>query len=480
MTPSRPRSSYRRRRAVVIGAGLTGMLAAAALAEVADEVDVIERDTLPVGPRPRQGLPQAHHAHLLWSGGARAIEALLPRITDHWLAAGARRIPLPTGLVSMSAAGWLPRWPEMQYVIACSRDLLDWVVRSRVLTHPVITVYERAELLGLTGTARRVCGVRFRARDGTEATLDADLVVDASGRGSRAPRWLAALGVPAVREETVDSGLAYASRFFRGPEGSERFPIVNVQSDPRRPVPGRTATIVPIEGARWLVTLSGTRGGQPTGSAGAFADFARLLVRHPVVGDLIPRAEPLTDVKISHSTVNRRRFYEKLATPEGFLVLGDAVATYNPLYGHGMSVAAQSALALRDTLRTHGLDAHGLARRVQKATARPVGTAWDLAAGQDMLYPGAIGKQSHMGAKLLRSYVDRLMLTATGRPRVTRALFDVVTLPKPPTCLLHPDTVLAVLRGPGRAPVAQPPLTSLEWRVGSGSETVEHTGTHGG
>ncbi|QDQ15918.1 FAD-dependent monooxygenase [Streptomyces spectabilis] len=391
MTPSRTRSSYRRRRAVVIGAGLTGMLAAAALAEVADEVDVIERDTLPTGPRPRQGLPQAHHAHLLWSGAARAIEALLPGITDLWTAAGARRIPLPTGLVSMSAADWLPRWPEMQFVLARSRDRLDSVVRGRDLAHPVITVHEQADLLGLTGTARRVCGVRVRARDRTETTLDADLVVDASGRGSRAPRWLAALGVPAVREETVDSGLAYASRFFRAPAGSEQLPIVNVQSDPRRPVPGRTATIVPVEGARWLVTLSGTRGGQPTGSADAFADFARLLVRHPIVGDLIPRAEPLTDVRISHSTVNRRRFHEKLATLEGFLVLGDAVAPYNPLYGHGMSVAAQSAHALRDTLRAYGLATHGLARRVQKATAHRVGTAWDLAAGQDILYPGASG-----------------------------------------------------------------------------------------
>ncbi|GAA3377272.1 FAD-dependent monooxygenase [Streptomyces sannanensis] len=460
--PVETRRNTAPRRAVVIGCGLTGMLAAAALSGFADDVTVVERDALPTGAVPRKGLPQAHHAHLLWSGGARAMESLLPGLTERLLAAGARRIPLPTGLVSMSAQGWFRRWPEMQFVLACSRDLLDWTVRELVMTDPRITVRDRTEPLGLEGSSGRVSGVRVRTPDGGEQLLEAALVVDAGGRGSRAPVWLSGLGVGPVREEKVDSGLAYATRIFRAPDGTADYPVVNVQADAREPRPGQTATIVPIEDARWLVTLSGTRNGQPTDSVAEFEDFARG-VRHPVVGELIARAEPLTDVVVTRSTVNRRRYFEKVRDwPEGFIAIGDAVATYNPVYGHGMSVAAQGVLALRDELRAHGLRSAGTARRVQRAIARPVSVAWDLATGQDILYPGAVGKQPGAAARALRGYLDRLMLTATGRPLVAKALFDVMTLSAPATALLRPEVLLAVLRGPLLPRLSSPPLTERE------------------
>ncbi|TPQ23247.1 NAD(P)/FAD-dependent oxidoreductase [Streptomyces sporangiiformans] len=457
------------RRAVVIGGGMAGMLAAAALDAYAD-VTVVERDALPGGPEPRKGIPQARHAHLLWSGGARAMEDLLPGVTDSWLAAGARRIALPTGLVSLQPHGWLRRWPEMQFMISCSRDLLDAVIREEVAKSARITVLERTELLGLEGDASRTTGVRVRTAPegdavGEERVLDADLVVDASGRGSRATSWLDALGVPQAPMEEVDSGLVYASRIFRAPAGTEDYPVINVQPDARRPVPGQSATIVPIEGGRWLVTLAGTRGGQPTGSAKEFEAFARE-TRHPLVGELIARAEPLTDVVVTRSTVNRRRFFEKVgAWPEGFVAIGDSVCTYNPIYGHGMSVAAQSALALREQVSEHGLASPGLARRVQRAVARPVTIAWELATATDIRYPGAIGKQPGFAQQLLNRYVNRLMLTSTGRPLVAKEFLGVFTLSQPLNTLLKPEVVLAVLRGPRRTPLAEPPLLDRE-RVG--------------
>ncbi|MFF4349168.1 FAD-dependent monooxygenase [Streptomyces sp. NPDC001530] len=457
----RPPRGEASRRAVVIGGGLAGVLAAAALHEYAD-VTVVERDALPDGPEPRKGLPQARHAHLLWSGGARAMEDLLPGVTDAWLTAGARRIPLPTGLVSMSAQGWLRRFPEMQFMIACSRDLLDSVLRAQLLKNERVTLLQRTEILGLEGGASRVTGVRVRTPEGEESVLEADLVVDASGRGSRASTWLDTLGVPEAPMDEVDSGLAYASRIFRAPTGAEDFPVVNVQPDAAQPVPGQSSTIVPIEGGRWLVTLSGTRGGQPTGSAEEFEAFARG-VRHPVVGELIARTEPLTDVVLTRSTVNRRRFFEKVKDwPEGFVALGDAVATYNPVYGHGMSVAAQGAVALRGLVAEHGLTDPGLARRAQRAVSRPVAVAWELATGTDIRYPGAIGKQPGGAQNLLGRYVNRLMLTATGRPLVTQALLTVMTLSGPLPALFKPEVALAVLRGPRRPPPAEPPFTDKE------------------
>ncbi len=466
-TPTVP--SGKPRRAVVIGGGLAGMLAAAVLADFADEVTVIERDTLPTGPEPRTSLPQARHVHLLWSGGARAFEKLLPGITDGWLAAGARRIPLPTGLVTLTAEGWLRRWPEMQYMIACTRDLLDWVVRERVLKRPGITLLERHTMQGLEGDGRRVTGVRVHTADGGELTVDADFVLDASGRGSRATEWLQALGVGPVEEAEVDSGLVYASRAYRAPEGSEDFPIVNVQSNPAEPVPGRTATIVPVEQGRWLVTLSGTRGGEPTRDPQQFEEFARS-IRHPIVGELISMTSPLSEeVTLSRSTVNRRRYFEKVAHwPEGFAVVGDSVATYNPLYGQGMTVAAQGLVELRDALRTHGLTSQGFARRVQNAIARPAGLAWELATSQDILYPGAVGARPRRGTAVANRYVARLMRAATGRAQMTRALLGVLTMSEPVTTWLHPDIVVGVLRGPGPKVPGGPPLSAAEWKVAEG------------
>ncbi|MEU9283401.1 FAD-dependent monooxygenase [Streptomyces sp. NPDC048275] len=466
------------RRAVVIGAGLAGLLAAAALHPHAD-VTVVERDVLPAGPEPRKGLPQARHAHLLWSGGARAMEDLLPGVTAAWLAAGARRIPLPTGLVTLSAQGWLRRWPEMEFMISCSRDLLDSVLREQVAKKDRVTILEGTELLGLEGDASRVTGVRVRTPEGEERVLDADLVVDASGRGSRSTAWLDALGVPQPPMDEVDSGLAYASRIFRAPTGTEDHPVVNVQPDPAQPVPAQSATIVPIEGGRWLVTLSGTRGGQPTGLVEEFEAFARG-VRHPVVGELIAHAQPLTDVVLTRSTINRRRFFEKVRDwPEGFVALGDAVATYNPVYGHGMSVAAQGAVALREQVLEHGLTAPGLGRRVQRAVALPVTIAWELATGTDIRYPGAIGTEPGGAQKLLGRYVERLMRTAAGRPLVAQAFLKVITLSGPLTTLVKPEVVFAVLRGPRRPPLTEPPLTTEERETVLNTREPSGTQTHG-
>lgn len=455
--------------AVVLGAGLAGTLAAAALSRRLDRVTLVDRDRLPPGPYPRTGVPQARHTHLLWSGGARAIESLVPGTQQRLLAAGARRLGMPEGVVSLAANGWLRRWPQMQYLFSCTRDLLDWTVRERVLDSPVIELRQGCQAEGLLGGPARVRGVRLRDREsGAVQDCPADLVVDATGRGSRAPRWLAELGLPPVSEQVVDSGLAYATRVFRAPPGLPAdFPVINVQADPHADRPGQTATLLTVEGGRWLVTLSGTRGGEPPGEEAEFVPFARA-VRHPLVGELIADAEPLGPVRTTHSSVNRRRFFERAARwPDGFVVLGDAVATYNPVYGHGMSVAAQGAVALRDG--TDGRGGHpggaGTARGLQRAIARTVDGAWTTATTQDVLYPDAVGDRPGLPARLLQRYMDRLTATAHTRPAAADALYEALTLSGPMTRLVSPRAALATLLGPGARPEPGPPLTAAEQRA---------------
>ncbi|MEU6536672.1 pyridine nucleotide-disulfide oxidoreductase [Streptomyces sp. NPDC047000] len=457
------------RSAVVLGGSLAGLLTACALA-CFTRVTVVERDVLPAGPQPRRGLPQARHAHMLWSGGVLAMEELLPGIGVELAAVGARRTPVTTDVVALSAQGWFRRWPESHHVVLASRDLLDATVRARVLSDGRIGLLDGTEALGLTGTDLAVTGVRVREPGGRERVLEADLVVDATGRGSSAPRWLTSLGLPEAERREVDSGLVYASRLYLAPEGArDGFPVVNVQPAPRHGRhgsgggPGRSGWLLPIENGRWIVTLSGTRGGEPTAGNADFVPFARDGLRHPLLGELLEHAEPLTDVTLTRSTVNRRHHYERMPVwPDGLTVVGDALAAFNPVYGHGMSVAAQSAVRLRDTVRRYGWGSPGLSRRVQRAVARPVGAAWDLAIGQDVFYPGATEHGPTLRDRLVSAYVARLMHTATGNGRMARRVTDVTSLEHEPPVLLTPGTLLAAAIGPLKPPLPGPPLTPEE------------------
>ncbi|MFE1442376.1 FAD-dependent monooxygenase [Streptomyces sp. NPDC058739] len=458
-------TTARQNRAVVVGAGAAGLFAAAALAEFA-EVTVVERDRLPQhGPQARRGVPQALHAHLVWSGGVAAFEELLPGVVDEAVRRGARLVHIMRDMVSRAPNEvWFRRFTSAcHHSLVCSRPLLDAVVGARVLNDPRITLREGTTALRLEGTSTTVTGLRVSGVGGEEESLPAALVVDASGRGSRAPHWLRELGLPDVPEREVNAGVRYATRLFKAPGSTTSidFPLVNVQANPAK-APGRAGIIVPIEDGQWIVTLSGSRGGEPRDEPGQFVDFA-LGLGDPVIGELLCDAEPIGDIVTSRSTANRRRYYEKARDwPDGFVVTGDAIARYNPVYGHGLTVAAQCALALRDTLRAHRITAPGTARRVQRAAARPVGAAWDLAVGQDIFYPGAGDKPPTLAEKLLARYVDRCVATAAGNPRALGALLDVMSLSRPPTRLFSPDMLWPMLVGRGRPRLTAAPLRDEE------------------
>ncbi|MFE9448034.1 NAD(P)/FAD-dependent oxidoreductase [Streptomyces sp. NPDC006739] len=456
-----------RATAVVLGGSLAGLLTARALASSVERVVVVERDALPAGPQPRKGLPQARHVHQLWSGGARALEELVPGVTGRLLAAGVRRLPVTTDMVALSPQGWFRRWDESAFVLPSSRDLLDWVVREQVLADGRIELVERADACALVGTQAAVTGVRIRAEDGSERTLPAALVVDATGRASRAPRWLTGLGLAAPLRREVNSGVAYASRLFRAPDQArDGFPIVNVQADPRSGRPGRGGVLMPIEDGRWMVTLHGSRGGEPTTDADDFLRYAREELSHPVIAELLANAEPLSGVSYTRTTTNRRHFYERMPVwPDGFVVVGDAVCALNPVYGHGMSVAAQSALALREVLRRHGLRSAGLARLLQREVGRRVQGAWDLSTGVDVFYPGATDAGPTLRERVTAAYVRRLMHTATGNGRIARRVTDVTSLERGATVLLAPSVLLAAAVGPLRPALGGPPLTAEELKA---------------
>ncbi|KAB1986066.1 NAD(P)/FAD-dependent oxidoreductase [Streptomyces triticiradicis] len=465
-------------RAVVIGAGLGGVMAAAALSPAVDEVIVLDRDELPDGPEHRRGLPQGRHAHLLMPGGLDAMEELIPKVSirEHLLATGAREISLSSGMVALSPEGWFHRWRHDSHnMITSSRALLDWAVRTAVMKNTGNVGIRTAQVVDLTGDARRVRGVRIGTSAGPDV-LDADIVVDASGRGSRILTWLTALGITGIDEIRVDAGLVNATRIYRTPPGAEDFPLTMVQANPYLGESGRSAVIVPIEGNRWMVSLGGTRGGEPPADPDGFLRYT-LDLPHPIVGRLLSGAEPLTDVFISHSTSNSRRYVEKArAWPDGLVVLGDALATLNPAYGQGMSVAALGAQALGRQLARTDLSAPGFSRRVQRAAASVVETAWSIAVSQDSMYPGVRGGKRTTVDRIAGRYTRRLTKTATGSYVAASALWDVTGLKSGPARLLHPATVLAALGGPSLPPLSEPPLTPRERELLDSLDTTSGEG----
>jgi 2-polyprenyl-6-methoxyphenol hydroxylase-like FAD-dependent oxidoreductase len=433
---------------VVAGGSLAGVAAAQALAETFETVTLLERDDhLPAGQGFRRGVPQARHLHVLMEGGQRALEELFPGLTRDLRQAGAHRIGSPEDLRWLNARGWCTRFPARRHLLSASRELLDHLVRRRLAATPNVRIVAGCTVTGLLPDATGVRGVRLTRADGSTEELAADLVVDATGRNSRTPHWLAELGYRSPPETHINASLAYASRRYRIPEGFDAdWKVLYLLAKP--PKNRRMGGLFPLEGDRWMVTLSGAGGGPdrpPTDEAG-FLEFARSL-RSPLIYEAIRHAEPISDITAYLRTDNRRRHYEKLRRwPERLIVLGDAACAFNPIYGHGMTVAAQTALTLRRLLRERSPDQPGFARKAQRAVARCGDGAWLIATGEDLRYPTTTGASAGPVTRLTHRWLDRVMSAANTDPVVNAAFIDVAALLATPATLFRPSLAWRVLR----------------------------------
>ncbi|MFB0627516.1 FAD-dependent oxidoreductase [Streptomyces sp. AB3(2024)] len=431
-----------RDHAVVLGAGLAGLLTARVLAERFARVTVVERDELPRGgPEFRPGVPQSRHAHVLWARGLEAMERLLPGITGELTAGGAVLLDSPRDFLWLSPADWFGPLPGTRVLLA-SRELTEWTLRRAVLRDPRIEVRTGRLATGLVAgpDGRSVAGVTLRE----DGPVPAGLVVDATGRTSKTPAWLAALGLPAPAVTRYDSHLGYSSRTYRIPPDPERrWRGMYVQGRPDSP---RGGVLVPVDGDRWLVTLIGNGEHAPPTKDPGFLEFARGL-RSPALYDAVREAEPLSEPVGFRGTANEWRHYERLERlPDGLLVAGDAGCRFNPVYGHGMTVAALGAEALREALA--GLTADRIpaaSRELQRRTATAASVAWQIATSEDLRYPGTEGPPPDRATRILQHYMSRVMVGANTDPELSAPFFGVLSLTEPPTTLLSPWTVLRVL-----------------------------------
>ncbi|HEY6596018.1 MAG TPA: FAD-binding monooxygenase [Asanoa sp.] len=447
-------TSPTREHALVLGAGIAGLLAARAVAEAYDRVTVVDRDDLPDRPTPRRGVPQGPHAHALLARGRQALEELFPGLTADLVADGAPAGDV-LGDVRMHFDGHrLRRTHSGLTVVSVSRALLEHHVRRRVRALPGVTFAPPSDIVGLSATpdARRIAGARIlrRADGSAEEILDADVVIDATGRGSRTPRWLAALGYGRTPEDRTPIDLGYATCRYRLPPDALGGDLATLYGPgPSHP---RGGVLARLEGGEWLLTLSGLTDDRPPARIDAFAEFARSL---PDVDAAIRGREPIDDPLIYRFPTSRRRRYERLTRfPEGLIVLGDGVCSFNPVYGQGMTIAALQALVLRDHLRRRPRSGTG---HLRASLARTTRTAWSMAVAADLALPGVPGERA-AAVRAAAAYLDQVLSAGAHDTAVATAAVRVFGLVDPPTALLRPRVAARVLRHRGLVAVgADPP-----------------------
>lgn len=399
---------------------------------------VIERDELPDGAQPRKSVPQGHHPHVLLAAGQRALTELFPGLDNELVEAGA--VPFEAGM-DLMIHRYGSFWPRVHVgldLVSFSRPLLDSLLHKRITRESNVVVRDGVTVSGLLGNSSRVTGVVL---DGDER-LDADLVVDATGRGTRSDRWLSALGYDAPESVEVKIGVGYASRFLRREPGflPEGKAIYITPTPPSK----RAAVLVPVEGDRWLIAMGGWHGDFPK-QENDFARFAAELP-HPIIHNMLASSEPLSELVAYGFPSSKRRYFEKLQrVPGGYVATGDAVCSFNPIYGQGMTCAAMDALALGRVLDRHGSTEPAMVTEFYREVTRVLATPWRFAVGGDFAFPETTGpKPPAIG--LINGYSRRVQLAAKVDPVVRKAFNAVQHLIEPPGLLFRPSIMARVLR----------------------------------
>ena len=432
-------------RAIVIGTGIGGLLAGRSLADRFAEVLLIERDILPAVGEQRKGVPQGHHVHGLMARGHDIIERLFPGITGDLVRQGALMVNATADILWFQGGGYHATPHSTTSMLALSRPLLEGSIRERVRALDNVRIEERRAVRGLwlRPDGSRVTGVRVEgdAAMGGDEILPADLVVDASGRGSRLPAWLRLAGYDEPVEQRSGVEVRYATRSFRrSPQDLAGKLVVVIAASPELP---RGAVMVAQEDGSWRVTLAGRHGEQPPTDLPGFIDYAWSLAA-PEVAQVVSTAKPIGDASVYGFRSNQRRRYEGLARfPAGLLPFADSLCAFNPIYAQGMSVAAIEAEALQRCLVAGTAD---LAGRFFAAIAPDLDDAWQFASAADSRFvttPIALPRK----ARVITWYMDRLHIAARSEPAVSIAFREVVNLNQRPSSLLRPAVATRVLRG---------------------------------
>ncbi len=435
--------------AIVIGSSIGGLTAAHVLSQTFDRVTVIDRDQVSDKVQVRKGVPQGNHAHAILRRGLNIMEQHFPGLTSDLRSGSAEWMNFGSDTRFYIFGGWRPEYRSDIESIACSRPMLEAAIYRRMSQNPRVTIIGETEIMGLcvdeTGT--RATGVQLKSRTThAESTLDADLVVDTSGRDSHAPEWLEAVGYQGPEEVIVNGLAGYASRIYE-PSADFKASWKMIMIQPTAPAGKRGGLILPMENGLWQVVLLGAGGEYPPTDEAGFMEYARNL---PVTDfyDAIKNAKPMSPIYGYRRTENRMRYYEKLPRYlENFLLMGDSVCSFNPMYGQGMSVASMESVELANCItehrKTHEVgDFTGLAQAFQKRVANVVAMPWQLASGEDRRW--LPNDKADTVTRFMQWYIEQVMRATLHNKAVTDIFYRVQNMLDAPTLLFRPDVMTRV------------------------------------
>jgi len=425
---------------------MAGLLAAGQLARHFERVTLVERDRLGDAPEPRKGVPQGTQTHILLRRGLDIVSDIFPGLPVELRVAGAQVIDLSADAEWHVAGIWRKRIQSGVNMYSQSRPLFEWKVRAKLAAMPRVRILDGHETSGyVTGADGRITGVKVREPGGGQETvLEADLVVDASGRGSRTPQWLEALGYPRVEETHLKVDVGYATRIYRRPANLDADWKALIIS-PELPRIRRSGSLLPIEGDLWTVTMCGwLKDGPPTDDSG-FLAYARSLAQ-PHLYETLRAAEPVSPIRSYRFAHNQWRHYERMSRmPEGLVVVGDAYCSFNPMYAQGITTGALLVELLGECL-AEGRE--GLSRRYHTRAGKLLKMPWTMGASEDLRLPEVEGSRPP-GVGLLYWYGDRFQRLTEVDDESIRTFIEVMHMLKPPTAMLSPRLLLkALMRQP--------------------------------
>jgi 2-polyprenyl-6-methoxyphenol hydroxylase-like FAD-dependent oxidoreductase len=437
----------KREHAIVTGASVAGLLSARILSEHFASVTIIERDKLPLYPEKRRGVPQSVQPHVLLTRGYKIIEELFPGIGLDLSSKGAPTIDWVREFYYFTRGHWSPKLDTASDITSftCSRPFIEWAVRIRLHEMKNIKFIEEHRVVGLIGDLEglQVTGLKIQnIVNGNIEELSADLVVDASGRASNANHWLTNLGFPAPTETVINPFLGYATRRYKQPPNfTGKWKVMLISQE--APYNKRLGYLAKIENGEWIATLGGYGHDYPPLDDAGYLEFAKTLASSEFY-EAIKTAEPTSPIYAHRATANRWRHYEKIEMPSGFIALGDAVCALCPVYGQGMTVAALSAMVLRDWLQTNKL----VTSRFQQRLAKSNQFHWMLATQQDSQFPTTVGAKatkSNFISDFIAWYNRKMVENINIDPNLYKLFTEVSHLLKSPLALYHPKIILKVL-----------------------------------
>lgn len=377
-------------RAVVLGCGMAGIAAAAALRNHFEDVVVIERDEIPQQPEPRRGVPQHAQLHNLLTCAQSNFEYLLPNFITSLREAGAGDASVADETHVYELGIKMPERNLGLRLMSAWRPVIEHVARQRLQDEDRVAFEGLGRAVSLRKSNSSISGVTVE-KDGKEKTISADLVVDATGSGSNAFRWLSNVGEQIPQSDRVRAGQWYVSTIFERPieyADSNDFWLTFPN-----PPDTRGGLISPIGNNKWYVSLSGRVTDKPPKTVEEVKAYAATLGDSSAIASLIQNAKPRTAPNLFRKTTATMRRYDQVDEPlAGFLPIGDAIASLNPLFGQGMSVASQQARELDNLLteqRQGSLDLPELTAKYLGRAVVAAQSAWDLGKIVDQTISGS-------------------------------------------------------------------------------------------